>query len=252
MTISRKRPGLKNVLMLAALRVHLHAAEQFIMKRCLHVLAALPAVFVSAHAQRYDVTPFVGGVWGGTVKLEQQGLPNVNAEVQGGFSFGVAGGFRFDSDDLDGDVCRHCDSIEFRWLRQNTHVRLKQDAFLVPTPTVAPAFNPAIALDYFLADFAHEWNIDEAKILKPFVMASIGAALLSAPQSSAARFVFGVGTGLEILPKPRWGFRFQVEYLPIVMHAELQRLVCVGGCVVVLNGGIMNRFEVSFGPAFRF
>jgi hypothetical protein len=41
-----------------------------------------------------------------------------------------------------------------------------------------------------------------------------------------------------------------VEYLPLVMHTELQRLVCVGGCVVVLNGGVMNQFELSFGPAF--
>jgi len=39
--------------------------------------------------------------------------------------------------------------------------------------------------------------------------------------------------------------------LPIVMHAELQRVFCTGGCVVVLNGG-MNRFQLSAGPAFRF
>jgi len=40
--------------------------------------------------------------------------------------------------------------------------------------------------------------------------------------------------------------------LPVVMHAELQRLVCIDGCVVVLNGGVMNQFVLSLGPGFRF
>jgi hypothetical protein len=42
------------------------------------------------------------------------------------------------------------------------------------------------------------------------------------------------------------------EYLPIVMHTEVQTLVCAGGCVVILNGGVMNQFQLSIGPAFRF
>jgi hypothetical protein len=109
-----------------------------------------------------------------------------------------------------------------------------------------------VAFDYFLVDFAHEWNLEDAKKIKPFLSASLGAAILSAPVSNAARFVFGVGTGVEVLPKPRWGFRFQVEYLPLVMHVNLQRAVCVGGCVFILGGGVMNRFGVSVGPTFRF
>ena len=75
---------------------------------------------------------------------------------------------------------------------------------------------------------------------------------MSAPASSATRFAFGIGTGVKVFPAKHWGFRLSVEYLPIVMHAELQRLVCIGGCVVVLNGGVMNQFVLSFGPGFRF
>jgi hypothetical protein len=66
------------------------------------------------------------------------------------------------------------------------------------------------------------------------------------------RFAFGIGTGVKIFPKPRWGIRIEVEYLPTVMHGELERLVCTGGCVVVLNGGVMNQIQLSIGPAFRF
>jgi hypothetical protein len=64
--------------------------------------------------------------------------------------------------------------------------------------------------------------------------------------------VFGVGTGVKIFPARTWKFRLGVEYMPIVMHTELQKLVCISGCIVVLNGGIMNQFQVTFGPSFRF
>jgi hypothetical protein len=40
--------------------------------------------------------------------------------------------------------------------------------------------------------------------------------------------------------------------LPMVMHADLQQVVCTVGCVVVLGGGVMNQFEVTVGPTFRF
>jgi hypothetical protein len=179
-------------------------------------------------------------MFGGTVKLEQQAVsPNVDAHVEDGFSFGLAGGFRLDSDDIEGDVCEGCDIIEFRWLRQNTHLALKQNP-LVPAPVAISAFDPGVTMDYFLADFTHQWTIEEARKIKPFITASLGAALMSTPQSNAARFVFGIGTGLEI------------EYLPIVMRAEVQTVVCAAGCVVALGGGLMNRFQVTVGPTFRF
>jgi len=76
---------------------------------------------------------------------------------------------------------------------------------------------------------------------------------ISAPESSATRFVFGFATGLKVFPKPHWGFRLQIEYLPIVMEANLQRLVCInGGCIVALNGSVLNQLQLSAGPAFRF
>jgi hypothetical protein len=209
----------------------------------------------TAHEQRYEITPLFGGMFGGTWDLEQQGVPNFDAHKADSFSFGVAGGFRFD-DSL--DDCRACNLIEFRWLRQSTHLELKQNPLLptpnplLPMPATFPAFHPDVTLNYFLSDFTHEWAVEEAKMIKPFLTASLGATLASTPASSATRFVFGIGTGVKIFPKRHWGIRLQVEYLPIVMHAELQRLICTVGCVVVLNGGVMNQFQISAGPAFRF
>ena len=200
----------------------------------------------AAHGQRYDITPLFGARYGGTLKLEQQATPNFEAHLADSVTYGVAGGFRFDDDD-----CEGCNLFEFRWMRQKTHLALKQDP-LVPTPLTVSAFRPAVTLDHFLGDLTHEWNIQGASAVKPFALITLGAARMSTPAASTTRFVFGFGTGLKVFPKRNWGFRFQVEYLPMVMHAELQQVVCTGGCVVVVGGGVMNQFEVTIGPTFRF
>jgi hypothetical protein len=202
----------------------------------------------SLYAQGWDITPLVGGMFGGTVNLEQQGIPNFQAHVQDRLSFGISGGVRFDDDD-----CQKCNLIEFRWLRADSHLVVRQDPLAV-VPAVIPLFRPAVTLDHFLADFTHEWplkDVHEGKI-RPFLTATLGAARMSTPDASATRFVFGFSTGVNVFPKPHFGIHFQVEYLPIVMHAELQRVACVGGCVFLLDGGLLNQFTISAGPSFRF
>ena len=211
-----------------------------------YLFIALFVSAVSAHAQKYEIAPLIGGSFGGTIQLEQASTPNFEAHVADSFIFGIAGGFRFNGEEGEG-----YDLIEFRWFRQDTHLFIKQDP-LVATPSITASFRPAIALDHFLGDFTHEFIIKEAPKIHPFLTASLGAARMSTPASSATRFAFGVGTGVNVFPAKHWGFRLSVEYLPIVLHAELQRLVCAGGCIVVLNGGVMNQFVFSAGPSFRF
>ena len=209
------------------------------------VLVTLFVSLVSAHGQKYEITPLVGARFGGTMELEQTGTPNFNAHIADSISFGVAGGYRFDGESGEG-----YDVIEFRWMRQNSHLGLKQDP--LATPFTTASFRPSINLDHFLGDFTHEFSVREAPAFQPFVSGSLGAARLATPASSATRFAFGIGAGVKIFPSTHWGFRVKAEYLPIVMHTELQTLVCAGGCLVILNGGVMNQFDVSFGPAFRF
>jgi hypothetical protein len=202
---------------------------------------------LSAYGQRFEITPLVGGMFGGTVKLEEQGFHNFQSHMEDRLSFGVAGGVHYDADDCDG-----CNFIEFRWIRQNTHLRLEQDPLVVTPAAVVSAFHPAVTVDNFLGDFTREWRLEDTAMLRPFLTATLGAARMATPAASATRFVFGIGTGLKVFPTRQWGIRFQVEYLPIVMSADLQRVVCAGGCIVALSGGVMNQFQVSVGPAFRF
>jgi len=220
-------------------------------KQCFRLFGPLLMTLGAAHGQRYEITPLVGGMYGGTVKLEQEDVPNIDAHLGDSLSFGLAGGFRFDADDIGGDICNLCNLIEFRWLRQETHLRLDEDP-LVPTPVTVSAFHPRVTIDNFLADFTREWPVEDARKLRPFLTATVGASLLSAPAGNATRLVFGIGTGLKIFPKPRWGIVFQVEYLPVVMSVDVQRVVCTTGCIVALGGGVMNRFGFTVGPTFRF
>jgi hypothetical protein len=215
---------------------------------CARLSSALLLV-VCAHGQRFEITPLIGGMFGGTVHAEQVDAPRFEAHLGDRLSYGIAGGVRFGEDD-----CDNCQIIEFRWLRQATHLSLDQNPFL-PDPTVVSAFNPRVTVNNFLGDFTHEFVLKDREWRKvaPFITATLGAARITAPESSATRFVFGFATGLKVFPKPHWGFRVQVEYLPIVMEANLQRLVCInGGCIVALNGSVLNQLQLSAGPAFRF
>jgi hypothetical protein len=200
---------------------------------------------VPAYGQSYEITPLVGARFAGTMELEQAGAPNVNAHIADSVSFGVSGGYRFDTVDSDGH-----DLIEFRWMRQNSHLSVNQDP-LTANPTATP-FRQSISLDHFLIDFTHEFIVREYPRIQPFLTGTLGASVLSAPASTGGRFAFGIGAGVKIFPTARWGLRLKAEYLPTLMHAELQTLVCATGCIVVLDGGVMNQFEVSIGPSFRF
>jgi hypothetical protein len=207
---------------------------------------AMALGFSTAYGQRYDITPFVGARYGGSLKLEQQAAPNFEASLADSISYGIAGGFRFDDED-----CEGCNLFEFRWIRQGTHIGLKPDP-LVVNPLSVTAFRPAVTLNHFLGDLTHEWTLQGAPAFKPFALFSLGAARMSTPAASTTRFVFGIGTGFKVFPGRNWGMRFQVEYLPMVMHADLQQVGCAGGCIFVIGGGVMNQFEVSVGPTFRF
>jgi hypothetical protein len=214
-------------------------------KSCL-LSISLFAALVPVRGQKFEITPLFGGTFGGTVNLGQPDLPSASAHIEEGFSYGVAGGIRFDGED-----CENCSLVEFRWMREDTHLGFQSNP-LVPAPLAAPSFRPSFAIDRFLGDFTHEFSIEDVASIRPFVVATLGAALMSTPASSTTRFAFGLGTGVKIFPSLHWGFRIQAEWMPIVMDAELQRVVCSTGCVVILNGGLANQFQVSIGPAFRF
>jgi hypothetical protein len=207
------------------------------------LLTALFVSVVSADGQTsFEVTPLIGWMYGGSVELQQDVQPNIPAKLDNAVIFGVAGGFRFNGDD-----CASCNLVEFRWMRQKTYLNINTNA-----PNISVS-RPSVTINHFLADFTHEWPIEEThERVTSFLTGSLGAANMSTPADTGIRFEFGIGGGVKVFLKRHWGFRFYAEYLPMLMEGEVQKVVCAGGCIVLLNGQLMNQFAVTVGPIFRF
>jgi hypothetical protein len=204
----------------------------------------------TAAAQTVEVSPLVGTRQFGTVKLDSEGPPRADAHMAGSIPYGVAAGYRHEN-----DTTEDHDLVEFRWMRQDSHLYIKQNPLQVTpysTTFPGPGFRPSVTLDHFLADFTHEFAVPEARMIQPFITIGFGASYLSTAASGMTRFAFDTGAGIKVFPTLHYGFRLSVEYLPTVMVTDIQRLVCAGGCVVILSGGMMNQLNISFGPAFRF
>jgi len=211
----------------------------------LHVLLALLALATPARAQyvqidSFEVTPLVGVRFGGTFDLRAEQPPQTQASWKDSSSYGLAGGVRFDDFSL----------IEFHWTRSTSTLRF--DAPFVP---LGAALGD-VTLNQFHADFTREFVIPEVKGLRSFLTGSLGATHVSAADDGFTRFSFGFGAGLKQFLGSRFAIRAEAKWLPILIEPEVGGWACgtvgVGGCLVVLNGRLMQQFELSVGPVVRF
>jgi hypothetical protein len=207
------------------------------------VLAALfttaPAVAQQLEIQGLEVTPFIGGRFGGTFEVQPEGLAETRASLEDSVSYGVSAGLRFDDFSL----------IEFRWTRASSALRF--DTGVNVNPLAAPIAD--VTLNQFHGDFTREFPLDEVHAIRPFLMASVGATHLSSTSTGFTRFSFGIGTGLKVSVTPKLGIRVEARWLPIWVQPEVSRFACgFGGCIAVLSGRLTQQFEVTAGPVFRF
>jgi len=187
--------------------------------------------------QGFEVTPFIGGRFGGTFEIQPEGGPEGRASLGDAVSFGVSAGVRFDDLSL----------IEFRYTRAKP--ALQFEAGINPLP--APPGD--VTLDQFHGDFTREFSLEQVNGLRPFLMASVGATHLGTASNGFTRFSFGLGTGLKLFLNSRVGFRAEARWLPIWVQPEVRGFACGGGgCLVVLSGRLVQQFEVSVGPVFHF
>ena len=198
-----------------------------------------PAVAQSLELQGLEVTPFIGGRFGGTFDVQPAGFAETRASLKDSVSYGVGAGVRFDDFSL----------IEFRWTRASSALRL--DTGVAINPLAAPTVD--VTLNQFHGDFTREFPLDEVHALRPFLMASVGATHLGSASNGFTRFSFGIGTGLKVSVTPKLGIRVEARWLPIWVQPEVSTFACgFGGCVAVLSGRLTQQFEVTAGPVFRF
>lgn len=146
---------------------------------------------------KYELTPFVGYTWGGTIYADQTNVFNqdVNAESSGniGIDFAVP--------------LRQGFKIELMAAHQNTNLTTGNGGLFEPNNKVA-----SMDINYYQAGLQIPFNT--GRNVYPFVIVTAGVADL-APNisgvSSATRFAMSVGGGVKVPINPNMGVRFDIR-----------------------------------------
>jgi len=200
--------------------------------------AAAPARAQYVEIQSVEVSPFVGLRMGGTFNIQPDVPAPVQADWKDATSYGFSAGVRFDDYSL----------VEFRWTQSTSSLRFG--------PPLATASVGDVTLNQFHGDFTREFVIPEVKGLRSFLTGSLGVTHLGAAQDGFTRFSFGFGAGLKQFIASRLAIRAEAHWLPIVLEPSVSGFACgaiqVGGCLVLLNGELVQQFQISVGPVVRF
>jgi hypothetical protein len=211
---------------------------------CLTLLASLfaaaPTQAQYVEIQSFEVTPFIGLRLGGTFDIQPDGAAQIEAALKDATSYGFSAGVRFDDLSL----------IEFRWTQATSALR-----FGTPFAFLDTAVGD-VTLNQFHTDFTREFEISQVKGLRSFLTGSVGVTHLGAAQDGFTRFSFGLGTGLKQFLGSRLAIRAEAQWLPILVEPSVDGFACgaiqFGGCLVVLNGELVQQFQLSVGPVVRF
>jgi len=201
---------------------------------------AAPARAQYVQIQSFEVTPVVGLRLGGTFDIQPDAPASVEARLEDAASYGFSAGVRFDDFSL----------IEFRWTQATSTLR-----FGAPFGFLGASVGD-VTLNQFHADFTREFVIPEVKGLRSFLTGSLGVTHIGAAQDAFTRFSFGFGAGLKQFLGSRLAVRAEAQWLPILVDPSVSGFACgtiqFGGCLVVLDGDLVQQFQLSIGPVVRF
>ncbi len=193
----------------------------------------------SALAQRWEIQPFVGYKYGGSVPVQPvstaPGITEVNTNSS--ISYGVTGGFNFTENF----------GLEFLWNQQ-------------PTQATGRLFNGAdysqkvdTTLNQYHGNFVITLRDPDSR-LRPFLLLGFGATNISGPGSSFTRFSYGLGGGVKYFLKPNTGIRIQARYAPTYLYSTAGGVWCNwwGYCWLMSDNHYLNQGDVTVGWFFRF
>ena len=140
--------------------------------------------------------------------------------------------------------------IELRWTQSSSTLR-----FDAPFASAGASIGH-VTLNQFHADFTREWVIPEVKGLRSFLTGSLGLTHLGTAEDGFTRFSFGLGAGLKQFLGSRLAIRAEAQWLPILVDPSVGGFACgtiqFGGCLVLLNGELVQQFQLTIGPVVRF
>jgi opacity protein-like surface antigen len=158
-------------------------------------LASVRPVDAQTAIPPFEVSPFAGYLFGGSVFHDSQGAPFSRIVVADHFTFGVRVGFnatsRFEP--------------ELQWSRTDTEMNFDQEDLGPHIP---------LTIDYFLAGASYNFS---AGRIRPYVSVGLGAARLQDVRVTArgirpaTNFAGSLGVGIKAFLTPNVGLRFDAR-----------------------------------------
>lgn len=193
----------------------------------------------SAFAQKFEISPHVGGQINGGLDLSTTLFHRI--EVGNSVNYGVSVGYL---------LGEHY-GIEFQWNRNHADTTAQSNVL----GNSIKVFT--LKQDQYMGNFLLHLTPRETK-LRPFVFFGLGANALDPDRSGvkgATKFVFAFGGGAKYNVSKHFGLRGQLKYAPTYITTTSGGYWCDpfwGGCWVVGNDHYLHEFDVSGGITFRF
>ncbi len=187
--------------------------------------------------ERFEIQPFVGFKYGGSIPVQQNDLNLAKISIDTSVNAGVS--FTFNATENLG--------LEFLWNRQPT----KATGVLSGGGKYPEKIN--INLDQFHGNLLINFNEEDAP-LRPFLLFGLGATRGSGQGSSETKFSFGLGGGIKYFFTKNMGVRLQARYAPTYLYSTAGGLWCNwwGYCWVLSNDKFLSQGDVTAGLVIRF
>lgn len=194
----------------------------------------------SAHAQsQYEVTPFFGTRFGGSIDLSQQGNPNVDyLTIKSSEDFGIMAGMDFWSNF----------EAEFMWNRQPTSLSAHDPI------TNTSSFVSNMSFDMYQFDVLYQFKSPDSK-LRPFIVGGLGFSHFGNQQvlGFSNRFAYNLGGGVKYFFNQHWGVRAEARWSPShTTQGVSQYCDPFYGCYPTTVANSAEQGQANIGLIFRF
>jgi opacity protein-like surface antigen len=196
------------------------------------------AQLVEVHETRFEVTPFAGYQWGGSLSADLSGFPAGDLELPGSFAWGGILSFKTSP----------ASAVELTYLRQDTDLNFD------PAGAGATEKGLEFAVNYIQAGGIWEFGQNQ---LRPFISAGLGIGIFDPKDErfgSDTRFSWTVGTGAKYMFKSgRVGVRTDLRlWVTPFPSGEYATWCDFYGCFVAEGTEWVTQGTASGGLVFAF
>jgi hypothetical protein len=195
------------------------------------------AQLVEVNEHRFELTPFAGYQWGGSLEADLSGFPAGDLELPGSFTWGGILGFK----------TSHASAFELTYLHQSTEINFDR------------ATGGTTKVDDFSVHYIQAggtWEFGQGQI-HPFISAGLGMGIFDPSNENLdadTRFSWNVGTGAKYMMKSgRVGIRADLRlWVTPFPSGEYATWCDFYGCFVAEGTEWVTQGTASGGLIFAF